>query len=305
MSDSDSDSGSSGDEQAFFKQPAAPSSKKAQTSSSKAKVAEAINSDDESSSDDDEGADDSSALDKAQLEEDAAAKTQATVYVEGISYDADESALVTHFADCGTVKEVRLPRYQDSGKPRGYAHVVFDSDKAVSKALELDGKYMMKRYLTVRPAETPRGIDQAVQSRKHVKVTKGCRTVYIKQLPYEVDEDTVKTALASCGVIVSVRLPMWGHTKKLKGFGYVEFADEASAVNAAKRSGMKIGNRMVLIDLDTGAPKASFRQTNGQYWNKGEEGKASLAKRMNDKGKNKRLATEGRENVKKHKRPTL
>ncbi|RHY73410.1 hypothetical protein DYB38_002526 [Aphanomyces astaci] len=274
MSDSDSDSGSSGDEQAFFKQPAAPSSKKAQTSPSKAKVAEAINSDDESSSDDDEGADDSSALDKAQLEEDAAAKTQATVYVEGISYDADESALVTHFADCGTVKEVRLPRYQDSGKPRGYAHVVFDSDKAVAKALELDGKYMMKRYLTVRPAETPRGIDQGIRS---------------------------------CGVIVSVRLPMWGHTKKLKGFGYVEFADEASAVNAAKRSGMKvvIGNRMVLIDLDTGAPKASFRQTNGQYWNKGEEGKASLAKRMNDKGKNKRPATEGRENVKKHKRPTL
>jgi hypothetical protein len=42
---------------------------------------------------------------------------------------------------------------------------------------------------------------------------------------------------------------------------------------------------MVIIDLDNGAPKASFRSTNGQYWSKGEEGKTSLAKRMSEKNK--------------------
>ncbi|OQR81108.1 hypothetical protein ACHHYP_16746 [Achlya hypogyna] len=212
-------------------------------------------------------------------------KTKATVYVEGISYDADESALATHFSSCGSVKEVRLPRYQDSGKPRGYAHIVFETDKAAKKALSLDGKYMMKRYLSVRPAEAPRTLEAVMSKAKNTKAIKGCRTVFVKQLPYEITEDEVKTAFESCGSIISVRLPVWNHTKNSKGFGYVEFETEAEAVAATKKTGMKIGNRMVLVELDTGAPKASFRTATGQYWNKVEEGKTSLAKRMADKGK--------------------
>ena len=103
---------------------------------------------------------------KKELEEAATQKTEATIYVEGISYDADESALVSHFSSCGIVKEVRLPRYdstcsinalnwkiemwcyyryQDSGRPRGYGHVVFESQQAAKDALKLDGKYMMGR----------------------------------------------------------------------------------------------------------------------------------------------------------------
>ncbi|KAF0693392.1 Aste57867_15645 [Aphanomyces stellatus] len=301
---SDSSAESSGDERAYFK-PAPKASKATSpvTKKSSKKSKAPVDEDDDDEDSDDASADEDDEEANQDLAAAAAEKTRATIYVEGISYDADESALVTHFSSCGHVKEVRLPRWHDSGKPRGYGHVVFETEAAAKKALALDGKYMLKRYLTIRQAEAPRGIERAVQNRKQsAKPTKGCRTVYIKQLPYEVEEDTVKQALASCGEILSVRLPMWGHTKKLKGFGYVEFADEAGAVKATKRSGMKIGDRMVLIDLDTGAPKASFRQTNGQYWNKGEEGKASLAKRMGDKGKKKRSdASGGAEKAKKPK----
>lgn len=45
---------------------------------------------------------------------------------------------------------------------------------------------------------------------------RGCRTVFIKNLPYDVDEDGVHEALAVCGRIASVRLAMWNHTRKLK-----------------------------------------------------------------------------------------
>jgi hypothetical protein len=37
---------------------------------------------------------------------------------------------------------------------------------------------------------------------------------------------------------------------------------------------------MVLIDYEQGAPKASFRQQNGQFWEKTEHGKKTLARRM-------------------------
>ncbi|CAI5742353.1 unnamed protein product [Hyaloperonospora brassicae] len=223
-----------------------------------------------------------------ELREEIDRKTEATVYVEGIPYRASESDLVTHFASCGTVREVRMPRYQDSGKPRGYAHVVFDDEAALEKALRLDKSYLFKRYLSIQIAEAPRAIEMALKEKNQnatKKAVKGCRTVYIKQLPYEVEEDVIREALAPCGTITSVRLPIWHHTQKLKGFGYVEFSSEDEALAAARRSGMKIGDRMVLISLDAlgSAPKASFRQRDGQYWNKGEEAKKSLAKKISEK----------------------
>jgi nucleolin len=223
-----------------------------------------------------------------ELQEEIGRKTEATVYVEGIPYRASEGDLVTHFSSCGTVREVRMPRYQDSGKPRGYAHVVFDDEAALKKALKLDGQYLFNRYLSIRRAEAPRAVELALKEKtqnSNKKAIKGCRTVFIKQLPYEVEEETVREALAPCGMITSIRLPIWNHTKKLKGFGYVEFSSEDEALAAARRSGMKIGDRMVLISLDApgSAPKASFRQRDGQYWNKGEEAKKSLAKKINEK----------------------
>ncbi|KAG7400779.1 hypothetical protein PHYBOEH_004293 [Phytophthora boehmeriae] len=223
-----------------------------------------------------------------ELQEEIGRKTEATIYVEGIPYRADESDLATHFSSCGTVREVRMPRYQDSGRPRGYAHVVFDNEKALKKALKLDGEYLFSRYLSIKRAEAPRATEQALKEKSQYatkKAIKGCRTVFIKQLPYDVEEAAIHEALASCGTITSVRLPIWNHTKKLKGFGYVEFSSEDEALAAARRSGMKIGDRMVLISLDApgSAPKASFRQRDGQYWNKGEEAKKSLAKKISER----------------------
>lgn len=221
----------------------------------------------------------------ANIQEEMDKKTEATVYVEGIPYQADEGDVVSHFSVCGIVKEVRMPRYQDSGRPRGYAHVVFESEKAIPKALELDGKYLFKRYLSVRRAQTPRTLELALKETKTVKkAVVGCKTVFIKQLPYDVEEQTIRDALSNCGTITSIRLPLWNHTKKLKGFGYVEFSKEDEAIAAVKRSGMKVGGRMVIINLDVaGAPKASFRQVDGQYWNKTEEAKKSLAKKLSEK----------------------
>lgn len=40
--------------------------------------------------------------------------------------------------------------------------------------------------------------------------------MFVKNLPYDVNEDGVNEALAGCGRIASVRLAMWNHTRKLK-----------------------------------------------------------------------------------------
>lgn len=75
----------------------------------------------------------------------------------------------------------------------------------------------------------------------------GCRTLFVKNLPYDVSEDEVKKVFAVCGKIADIRLAIWNNTKALKGFGYVDFVNEASAEIAMKKHGqLKVKESMLL-----------------------------------------------------------
>ncbi len=131
-----------------------------------------------------------------------------SVYVEGISYDANEDDLSSLFAPCGTISSIRMPRWHDTNRPRGYAHIDFTSEKEVSKALQLDGTNLMKRYITVKRANaTKGGSGSAVTSGRHASAgVSGVATVFVKNLPYELEESTFKNAFEEFGDIKNVRL---------------------------------------------------------------------------------------------------
>ena len=134
-----------------------------------------------------------------------------TVYVEGISFDADEEDLKILFEQAGTVEEVRMPRWQDSGKPRGYAHVVFGSAAHAAAAIkQIHRQRLMGRYLTVDMARPPKKSSAPAASDGSVAaVPEGCTTVFVKNLPYDCDEDGVGRAMARFGEVTDVRLAMW------------------------------------------------------------------------------------------------
>lgn len=108
-------------------------------------------------SDDDDPALPSSSTTAADAPQPPAAADK-TVYVEGLSYGASEEDVTRFFQDkgCGKVLAVRMPRYQDTGRPRGYAHVDFKKADGVDRALALNGVTMMGRYLTVQRAHEPK-----------------------------------------------------------------------------------------------------------------------------------------------------
>ena len=194
--------------------------------------------------------------------EGASSMTRNTVYVEGLPYDADEAAVSEFFADCGKVCSVRLARFHDSGRCRGYGHVELVDAGAARAALGKSGEYMGQRYVEVQPA-TGEGMGGAAVAasgrREGVEQPLGCRTVFVKNLPYDVSEEAVRQSFRVCGKVANVRLAMWNHTKTKKGFGYVEFESEKSAAIAVGKSGLKVGARPVFVDYDTSAPKASFK----------------------------------------------
>jgi RNA recognition motif-containing protein len=124
---------------------------------------------------------------------------------------------------------------------------------------------MMGRYLDIKIANRKRSGGDFDVSEK----PPNCKTIFIKNLPYDTNEKEVHAAFQFCGKISQVRLVKWQHTNKLKGIGYVEFVKEESAeIAVKKRNDIQVGNRAVLVDFEGGKPKASYRDSEGKSYAK-------------------------------------
>ena len=185
-----------------------------------------------------------------------------TIYMEGLPFEASEMDVRAFFRPAGgSITSCRLPTWHDSGRLRGYGHVEFDSEEACKKALELDGSYMKKRFIKIERPRVPRILQQAAMDKSKIVRPAGCKSVFVKNIPYDTTEEDMREAFKVCGVIDNVRLALWGHTNQLKGFGYVDFKREDSAEIAVKKTGsITMKGRALLIDFETGQAKMSFKK---------------------------------------------
>lgn len=71
-----------------------------------------------------------------------------TVFVGGLSYQSSKESVEEFFSKCGNIANIRIATNED-GRPRGFAHVEFDSEDAVKSALELTGKRLDGREIRV------------------------------------------------------------------------------------------------------------------------------------------------------------
>lgn len=127
----------------------------------------------------------------------------------------------------------------------------------------------------------------------------GCKTIFVRNLPYDIEEEEVKQALSVCGKVGQVRLAIWNHTKRKKGFGYVDFINGSSAEVAVNKQGtfkvrggsesacmyltakyfmypnigfglsfLQLKGRVLQLDYDVGKPRSSFKLEDGRAWKK-------------------------------------
>ena len=71
-----------------------------------------------------------------------------SIFVGNLSFKCNENSIRKHFSSCGNVVDIRLAK-RDDGKLKGFAHVDFDSEEGVQKALELNGKELDGRALKI------------------------------------------------------------------------------------------------------------------------------------------------------------
>jgi nucleolin len=197
-----------------------------------------------------------------------------TVFVEGIPYVCTEQDVREFFIGHGLedIEDIRLPVWQDSGRLRGYGHVVFKEQESQQKAIkELSGKYLKNRYLSVKPAAAPKGPDSSKDHHQPDKNAKPSKTIMLQNLSYEATEEDIQPVLEYFGKTAAggIRVVRHSSTQRSKGFAYVEFESIESAT-AAFQSILPIAvqGRPCRVDYDHGRMKGSYRGADGLLWEK-------------------------------------
>lgn len=216
-----------------------------------------------------------------------------TIYVEGLPFDATESDVRDWFAtrikadnDDNDIEELRLATWHDTGRLRGYGHVVFT--KSRDKALACHGETMGKRYLTIVPAKAPKLLPTINNMSSDATTTTGssaqptsnsgsCRVVFVKNLPYHATEDDILQSFQVCGKILDGGIRIARHsnnTAQSKGFAYVEYKNPEGAQGAVDKAskpfGLSVLGRPVFVDYDDkgGRMKGSYKLVDGRLWTK-------------------------------------
>lgn len=85
------------------------------------------------------------------------------IFVGGVSQDATEDDFTAFFAQFGRVVDATLMMDKDTGRPRGFGFVTFDSEAAVERCLEFHPLEILNKPIEVKKAQ-PRGkMDQEEQ----------------------------------------------------------------------------------------------------------------------------------------------
>lgn len=134
---------------------------------------------------------------------------------------------------------------QDDGRSSGTAIVTFADAAAAAAAVELNGNDFQGRWLSIK-LSTPKPI---LSRREPTKKEEGCVTVFIGNLPWDVDEETVRGVFGECGEINMIRFATDRETGNFKGFGHVEFMETEATDKAIALAGTEIMGRQVRVDF--------------------------------------------------------
>jgi nucleolin len=173
-----------------------------------------------------------------------AGETSTRLYIRGLPWKATKDQVETFFQSCGSgPKSVDLPLL-DNGRSSGTAIIDFHDANSAAAAMELNGATFDDRWLSIKYS-TPKPI---LAPREPTKKDDGCLTVFIGNLSWEIDEDTLRDAFKDCGEITQVRFSTDRETDAFKGYGHIEFAKTESTDAAVKLAGTEILGRPIRVD---------------------------------------------------------
>jgi len=184
-------------------------------------------------------------------------ETAREIYISNAAFSSTKESFTQFFSDIknGEVESITIPTQYQSGKPKGFAFVRFTTVEARDQALtkngeELDGRALGIRENKGRAERAPRpdyGGRREQRASELSDKPQQCTTIFVGNLPWATDEDELKGLFEDCGEVVNARIVRQSWTQRSRGFGYVEFAQEAS-VDTAVQKQITVEHRELRLD---------------------------------------------------------
>ena len=182
------------------------------------------------------------------------------VFIGNLSYDIDEATVKEAFKSCGEVTNVRWGMDRETGDFKGFGHIEFADTASTDLAVAMAGEMVLGRAIRVDYAKGSNKSKSPGGGRKDERgygpsseKPPGCTTIFIGNLSFSIDEDSVWTKFGEAGEVVRVKLATDRETGEYRGFGHVEFSSTEAVDKAVKEiAGQKIAGREVRIDYAKG-----------------------------------------------------
>lgn len=189
-----------------------------------------------------------------------------TLFAGSLSWGIDDDALTEAFKQFEGLTGARVVTDKMSGRSRGFGYVDFADNESCKKAyeamngFELDGRALNLDYANAKPADANPQARAADRAQRHGdSISPESETLFVGNLPFDVDQDTVREFFGEVCEVASVRLPTDPDSGNLKGFGYVTFNSVADAKSVfEQKNGASIGNgrmsRAIRLDYASSRP---------------------------------------------------
>ncbi|KAF9242960.1 hypothetical protein BU15DRAFT_43362, partial [Melanogaster broomeanus] len=175
-----------------------------------------------------------------------------SIFVGRLSWNVDNDWLAQEFAECGEVESAHVQMDRNTGRSRGFGYVHFKSADAIEKALAMNGKEIDGRAVNIDKSNPP---DKKASSEKRAQAfgdtsSPPSSVLFVGNLSFGVNEDTLWETFGEHGDIKSVRVPTDRESGKPKGFAYVEFSDMVAAQKAYEAlQGLELDGRSLRLDF--------------------------------------------------------
>ncbi|KAG8966590.1 Splicing factor [Tulasnella sp. 419] len=181
---------------------------------------------------------------------------RSTLYITNFPEKADDEWIRSTFAAYGTLFDVRWPSKKFKSTRR-FCYVQYVSPDAAKAALELNGKEMEPGH----PMNVYISDPQRKKERTDANIEK--RELYVAGLPRNTSQGDLETLFKECGNIKGIRLAL-DENGKAKGYAFVEFEQETSALQALAFNNHEFKKRRIAVTLaDPHAPSRRAQPASG------------------------------------------
>ncbi|KAE9605221.1 hypothetical protein Lal_00024837 [Lupinus albus] len=180
--------------------------------------------------------------------------TSKKICVRNLSYSVERADMENLFKECGEIVDVRFIT-DSEGRFKGFGYILFATEEAALKALELDNTELLRHPIRIvlareRSKYTLRSSNfgETFQSGASVRL----HTIFVAGFNKSLTEEKIKTSLeehfSSCGEITRISIPKYPDSVSVKGYAHLDFKDFGSYNKALQLNKTEIGGYYLSVE---------------------------------------------------------